>query len=191
MFLLSADKSILNVLQKGTITSGSVNAYEVKFQFDSEWSGMERVAVFRVGKERVSVVLDDANMCKLPWECVRENYVGREVLAGVYGMIGETVVLPTIWCSLGNIKEGTQLGETALPPTPSAAEQILTQVLSARDEAIAARDAAILAAGGTIPDDGGSEEEPTNPAPGTDEDVPEDDVATDEEVDDAFDDIFG
>lgn len=197
MFLLSADKSKLNVLQKEIITSGSVNVYDVKFQFGNEWDDMERVAVFRVGKERVSIVLDHTNMCKLPWECVRENYIGREILAGVCGMIGETIVLPTIWGSLGTIKEGTQLGEAALPPTPSAAEQLLTQVLAARDEAIAARDAAILAAGGTIPDNGGPEDEPnepgTDPDTGADdeEDVSGDNVATDDEVDDAFDDIFG
>ena len=197
MFLLSTEKSRLNVLQKGTITSGSVNVYDVKFQFDNGWDGMDRVAIFRVGKERVSVLLDDSNTCKLPWECLRENYIGREVQAGVYGMIGETIVLPTIWGSLGSIKEGTQLGDAALPPTPSVAEQILAQVLAARDEAIAARDAAILAAGGTIPDSGGAEEdndEPTtNPDTGTDdeEDVSGDNIATDEEVGDAFDDIFG
>lgn len=201
MFLLSADKSKLTVLQKGIITSGSVNVYDVKFQFDGEWNGMERVAVFRVGKERVSVVLDDANTCKLPWECVRENYVGKEVLVGVYGMVGTTVVLPTVWGSLGNVKEGAELADAALPPTPSAAEQLLAQVLAARDEALAARDAAILAAGGTIPDSGndtgdkddsGGTDDTETEGTDTETDSEESgDVATDDEVNDALDDIFG
>ena len=196
MFLLSAGKSNLAVLQKGVITSGSVNVYDVKFQFDNDWAGLDRIAVFRVGKERVSVPLGDTNTCKLPWECVRENDIGKEVQVGVYGMVDSTIVLPTIWAGLGNIKEGACLGDSALPPTPSAAEQVLAQVLAARDEAIAARDAAILAAGGTIPDDGGDDgDEGADPVPepdtGTEDETGGDDIATDEEVNDALDDIFG
>lgn len=191
MFILSAEKNKITVLQKVIITSGSVNIYDVKFQFDSEWDGMERVAVFRVGKEKVSVVLDDSNVCKLPWECVRDNYVGKEVLAGVYGMVGDNIVLPTIWGSLGVVKEGTELGETALSPTPSVAEQILAQCIAARDEMYAV----IRANGGTVPDSGGSEDtsgDDTNSGGDTSgEDTGGDDVATDEEVNDALDDIFG
>ena len=194
MFLLSAGNCQLTVLQKGTITSGSLNVHEVKFQFDNNWDGLERIAVFRVGKKTVSVTLDDSNTCKLPWECVCENDIGKEVQVGVYGMAGTTMALPTVWAGLGNIKEGCCLGDSALPSTPSLAEQILAQVLSARDEAIKARNAAILAAGGTIPDD--DPEDPdtgteTEPDPGGEEDTGDGDVATDDEVNDALDGIFG
>ena len=186
MFYLSAGKSNLSVLQKGIITSGSVNVYDVKFQFDNDWDGLERIAVFRVGKERVSVTLDDTNACKLPWECVRENDIGKEVLVGIYGMVGSTIVLPTIWASLGNIKEGATLGDTALPPTPSVAEQVLAQVLAARDEVFEA----LRLNGGTIPDSGGDDTgEPD--AGGNEENAGDGDIATDDEVNDALDDIFG
>ena len=190
MFLLSASKSKLTVLQKGIITSGSVNVYEVKFQFDSSWDGLERIAVFRVGKKSVSVTLDDTNTCKIPWECVCENDIGKEVLVGVYGMVDTTVVLPTVWAGLGNLKEGCRLGSTALPATPSVAEQILAQILSVRDEVFAA----IRANGGIIPDIGGGSEEPEpEPDTGNTEDEPtgDGDVATDDEVNDALDGIFG
>ena len=76
MFLLSASKSNLAVLQKDIITSGSVNVFEVKFQFDNSWDNLDRVAVFRVGKKSVSITLDDTNTCKIPWECVCENDIG-------------------------------------------------------------------------------------------------------------------
>jgi hypothetical protein len=181
-------KSSLTVLQKDIITSGSVNAYEVKFQFDNDWDDMERIAVFRVGKKSVSIPLDDANTCKIPWECVCENDIGKEVLVGVYGMVDTTIVLPTVWAGLGNLKEGCSLGSTALPATPSIAEQILAQVLSARDAVFSA----IRANGGVIPDIGVDDEEPE-----PDSDNPEDkptgdgDVATDDEVNDALDGIFG
>ena len=181
-------KSKLTVLQKGIITSGSINVYEVKFQFDSSWDDLERIAVFRVGKKSVSVALDDTNTCKIPWECVCENDIGKEVLVGVYGTVGTTVVLPTVWAGLGNLKEGCSLGSTALPATPSIAEQILAQVLSARDEVFAA----IRANGGIIPDAGVDDGEP-EPDTGNTEDEPtgDGDVATDDEVNDALDGIFG
>ena len=190
MFLLSAGKSNLNVLQKGIITSGSINVYEVKFQFDNDWDGLDRIAVFRVGKKSVSITLDESNSCKIPWECVCENDIGKEVQVGVYGMLDTTVVLPTVWAGLGKIKEGVCLGNTALPPTPSIAEQILAQVLDARDEAIKARNAAILAAGGTIPDDPPDDTTP-DPEPDTGTEEENGDVATDDEVSDALDGIFG
>lgn len=181
-------KSSLTVLQKDIITSGSVNAYEVKFQFDNDWDDMERIAVFRVGKKSVSIALDDANTCKIPWECVCENDIGKEVLVGVYGMIDTTVVLPTVWAGLGNLKEGCSLGSTALPATPSIAEQILAQVLSARDAVFSA----IRANGGVIPDIGVDDGEP-EPEPDKPDDQPtgDGDVATDDEVNDALDGIFG
>ena len=181
-------KSKLTVLQKGIITSGSVNVYEVKFQFDSSWDGMERIAVFRVGKKSVSITLDDTNTCKIPWECVCENDIGKEVLVGVYGMVDTTIVLPTVWAGLGNLKEGCRLGNTALPATPSVAEQVLAQILAARDAVFAA----IQANGGIIPDIGDDNEEP-EPDIGKPDDEPvgDGDVATDDEVNDALDGIFG
>ncbi len=164
-----------------------MNVYEVKFQFDNGWDGLERFAVFRVGKKSVSVTLDDTNTCTIPWECVCENDIGKEVLVGVYGMVDTTVVLPTVWAGLGNLKEGCCLGSTALPPTPSVAEQILAQILAARDEVFDA----IRVNGGIIPDTGGDNEEP-EPDTGDPEEEPGDgDVATDDEVNDALDDIFG
>lgn len=135
MFILSADKSKLSVLQRGIITSGSVNSIDVKFQFDSDWDNMDRVAVFKVGTVKTSVVLEHHNRCKLPWECVRENDIGKTVYAGVCGMVGTNVVLPTIWVSLGEIREGTQIGDITIPPTPSVSEQILADAIEARDAA--------------------------------------------------------
>ena len=187
MFLLSADNSKLTVLQKELITSGAINVYDVKFQFDSDWDEMSRWAVFRVGSLSKCIELDDTNKCKIPWECLRENDIGKILYAGVYGMKGETITLPTIWARMGEIMEGAKLGDTVLPPTPSMAEQILHQVLAARDEVFAA----ISANGGIIPDSGGTDEgggsdEGTNTEPEVDGDV-----ATDEEVDDLLGDIFG
>ena len=184
MFLLNADKNKLTVLQKEIITSGAVDVLKVKFQFGSDWAGMTRWAVFRVGSMRKCIELDDSNQCSIPWECLRENDIGSSLDAGVYGMIGENIVLPTIWAKLGTIMEGVKLGDAALPPTPGAAEQILAQILAARDEVFAA----ISANGGIIPDNGGTDEGGGDESTDTETDG---DVATDDEVNDALDDIFG
>ena len=171
------------------ITSGSVNVYEVKFQFDNDWDDLERIAVFRVGKKSVSMPLDDTNTCKIPWECVCENDIGKEVQVGVYGMVDTTVVLPTVWAGLGNLKEGCSLGNTALPPTPSVAEQVLAQIIAARDQVFEA----IRLNGGIVPDSGDDDTEVPEPDNGNTEDEPagDGDVATDDEVNDALDGIFG
>ena len=171
------------------ITSGSVNVYEVKFQFDNDWDDLERIAVFRVGKKSVSMPLDDTNTCKIPWECVCETDIGKEVQVGVYGMVDTTVVLPTVWAGLGNLKEGCSLGNTALPPTPSVAEQVLAQIIAARDQVFEA----IRLNGGIVPDSGDDDTEVPEPDNGNTEDEPagDGDVATDDEVNDALDGIFG
>lgn len=146
MFVLSADKNKLTVSQGEIITSGSVNVYRVKIFFDADWDGMDRMAVFRVEDEPIPAPLDDKFECKIPWECTRRNYEGEELYCGVYGMIGTDVVLPTVWVSLGEIKPGTRLGGRTVPPTPSAAEQILAQTFAERAKAESAATRAEAAA---------------------------------------------
>ena len=200
MFHLSAEKSKLTVLERGIITSGSVNVFDVLFRFDNDWDDMERIAVFRVGSERVSVVLDSSNQCKIPWECLRENDIGKELLVGIYGRIGENIVLPTLWASIGRIQEGTRLGDSALPPTPSATEQLLAEVIAARDAALAAAHRAEVAAGiaeadpepNPDPDPPPSEGEGDDSGSGSEDNGPGDgDIATDDEVNEELDGIFG
>ena len=135
MFVLSATKNQLAVSQGEQITSGSVNVYPVKFIFSSDWDGMDRVAVFRVGNERTSVLLTDEGECQIPWEAMQSNDEGKHLYAGVYGTIGGEVVLPTVWTSLGTIREGTRLGGSALPPTPNLIDQALQQVEAAAERA--------------------------------------------------------
>ena len=138
MFLLSASKVHLNVLQRETVTSGSVNVYLVQFDFNSDWDGLDRTAVFQAGDDKISVVLDASNECQIPWE-VLEN-PRRTLEAGVYGTKGGDVVLPTIWASLGTIREGASMGTNAQPPTPDVYSQILDAANSAEKIAQSVRD---------------------------------------------------
>ena len=115
-----------------------MNAYTVAFSFDSIWDGLDRTAVFQAGDSKISVILDDTNQCQIPWE-VLEN-PRRTLEVGVYGTRNGTVVLPTVWVSLGEIKQGVSLGDNNQPPTPDVYGQILQAAKDAEDIAQGVRD---------------------------------------------------
>lgn len=125
MFEAYAEKSKLALRSREQLTSGSVNAYRIRFAFSSDWSGLERTAVFKAGPggEAAGVLLDEANECAIPWEVLVRP--GVQLLAGVYGTRGGDLVLPTIWVSLGTVLQGAAPGEDARPPTPELWEQTL------------------------------------------------------------------
>jgi hypothetical protein len=138
MFLLSASKVHLNVVQKETVTSGASNVFLAEFEFNDDWEGLSKTVVFQSGDDKISVLLDESNQCQIPWE-VLEN--PRRILeVGVYGTKDETIVLPTIWAPIGQIKEGVSLGSNSKPPTPDVYSQILEKAKSAADIAQSVRD---------------------------------------------------
>lgn len=125
MFLLYANKNRLAVRQTETLTSGSVNVYRARFQFSADWNGLTRTAVFKAGDVVVNVLLDESGECVIPHEVLKKPRL--ELMAGVYGTDGGTVVLPTVWASLRTILEGVKPGEEAQPPTPDLWEQELAR----------------------------------------------------------------
>lgn len=127
MFILEANKVQLIRRKSEPITSGSVNVYTVRFEFSSEWDGLEKIACFKSGSQIVSVLLDDTNECVIPWEVTDPDDAGKTLFAGVYGTKGGAVVLPTVWASLGIIHQGVECGSNARPPTPSLWEQELAR----------------------------------------------------------------
>lgn len=131
MIQLRAEKNCLKVVEQELITSGSVNVYVVSFQFNEDWSGLTRVAVFSSGSTQISVPLDETNQCLIPWEVM--THARMMLNAGVYGVQGETVVLPTIWASLGTIQPGTTTGAEPSPPTPDAYQKVLAEIGNLED----------------------------------------------------------
>lgn len=125
MFLIQANNNRLTVSQKEDVTSGSVNVNKVRFEFSEEWDRFQKVAVFRVGSETASVLLGADGECVIPWELLDEY--GRTLYAGVYGTLGDSIVLPTIWASLGTVQEGAAPGPDAHPPTPDLWQQELSK----------------------------------------------------------------
>ena len=125
MFVLCADKNNLTVRQREPVTSGSVNVYDVHFEFSEDWDGLTKTAVFKAGAEAHSVLLDDSGVCSVPWEALQKPWA--RLVAGVCGTRDGGVVLPTVWTSLGVIQEGAAPGGDARPPTPELWQQALNR----------------------------------------------------------------
>lgn len=123
MFVVNVDKNLVTVSQTEPITSGSSKVYLVEFYFSSEWEELDRVAVFRAGEKVIHVMLDETNVCFMPWEVMVTP--GLSIELGVYGSRNGDVVLPTIWAPTTTILEGVITGGEAQPPSPSLYQQIL------------------------------------------------------------------
>lgn len=131
MFILCADKTRLTVRQRETMTSGSVNVHQARFEFSPDWEGLTQTAVFRAGGKSVSVLLDETNTCTLPWEVLETPEI--KLFCGVYGTQGSETVLPTVWADLGWISPGVLPGGGARPPTPDLWQQELARKGDALD----------------------------------------------------------
>lgn len=126
MFHLYAKKNQLTVRGKELLTSGSVNVYQVRFQFSEDWDELNRTAAFRVGGQTWEVLLDNTGECIIPWEALQEP--GKQLYIGVYGTKSGAVVLPTIWAYGGTILEGASPRDSSRPPTPDVYDQLREEI---------------------------------------------------------------
>lgn len=112
------------------ITSGSLNAFQVKFNFNEDWNGMTKIATFRLKDQSImEVLLDETNTCDIPWELLVDP--GGRIQVGCYGIrTGEDkhVRLPTIWINLQDISEGVLYGTEGREPSPDIYQQFLEAV---------------------------------------------------------------
>lgn len=126
MFVMNVDKNIATIIQDEPLTSGSSKVYLVEFRFSPEWEDLNRVAVFRSGETVIDVLLDDSNICFIPWEVLVDHDV--HVDFGVYGTRDGNVVLPTVWARTKDILEGVVTGAESQPPSPTLYEQLLAKM---------------------------------------------------------------
>jgi len=126
MIILTASKSCLTASRRELLVEGAVNVNIVQFVFSSDWDGLTKTAVFQAGSYKYSVLLDESNETPIPWEVLQNPR--RTLYAGVYGTVGEDLVLPTIWAPLGTIQEGASPGQDTQPPTPTVYEQLLSDI---------------------------------------------------------------
>lgn len=97
------------------ITSGTVGL-PVSFTFDSQWDGLSKTAVFRVGHSK-KVVEKPESEAIVPWELLRKPGVWLHI--GVYGINADgTVAIPTTWANVCVIQKGVSPdGDPTLDPT--------------------------------------------------------------------------
>ena len=146
MFLVAANTRQAIVGQKEWLTTGS-SGIQVQFLFSDDWDGLSKFAVFRNAEIEESVIpiaLPPSNLTELPAENCAAEYVDEKVYVGVYGTDGlGHIIIPTIWVSLGVLKEGAAYeGMDPPQPTPDMWAQILAIAQNAGAENAAAAEAA-------------------------------------------------
>ena len=129
MFLVAANTRQAIVGQKEWITTGS-SGIQVQFIFSDDWEGLSKFAVFRnaeIEESKIPIALTESNLTELPAENCAAEYVDEKVYVGVYGSDGlGHIIIPTIWVSLGVLKEGAAYDGMDPPqPTPDMWAQIL------------------------------------------------------------------
>lgn len=134
MFILCPSSRKITVERSDILVSDSMNVYPVQFKFSCEWRGLTKTAVFRTKDKSIEILLDNTNICNIPWELLLKH--GRKLEVGVYGTKGEDLILNTIWCPLGEIYEGAKnIDSENHPeePTPDVYQQILSQMGNLED----------------------------------------------------------
>ena len=102
------------IVEQEFYTSGMVGA-KIAFQFSEEWNGLTKTAVFRTDHLQKDV-LNVTNVCTIPHECLEK--AGERLVVGVYGTNGNDIVIPTIYVSLGRIKQGADpSGDVSADPS--------------------------------------------------------------------------
>lgn len=131
MITLTADSRRATATSDEPITAGSVGI-PVTVMLSAEFDGLQAVVTFRAGPAAADVAYDGQRM-SVPSQCLTQ--AGRRLTAGVYGARPDgTVVIPTVWCDIGIIQEGTRpSGIYPADPAPSWAAQVQKWAREARD----------------------------------------------------------
>ena len=131
---IAVSQADATLVQTTTLTAGMQNLPVVKFSFTDEWAGLGKTAVCRAGSVCLDVlVLND--QITVPYECLET--AGVNLIIGVYGADTQ-VVIPTVWCSAGEILDGTEVEEASNVGTPTT--DLVDQMLGyAEDVATAAQ----------------------------------------------------
>lgn len=79
----------LTISTEPVSTGGSVNYDKCSFEFDSEWDGFEKTAVFGMGRDTYRVALDENDSCFIPSPCMENEGI---ITVGVFGTNDDTVI---------------------------------------------------------------------------------------------------
>lgn len=116
-----------------TLTAGMINYPEVLLTFSDDWDGYGKAVIVRAGTvEKAALIVN--NKFVVPSECLAES--GVNLIVGISGSDGVHTI-PTIWCSCGEIMDGTDVQDsTAIgEATPALVDQMLGYAQDVVDEA--------------------------------------------------------
>lgn len=125
MIICEVNKNHLNIRTRELLTAGSQNVNTVEFRFNAAWDGLTKTATFKTSKKTTSVLLG-TNTTEIPWEVLAD--AGEILAVGVFGVSGETLVLPTVWGILGKVMDAAHLGDEEKEPTPDVYQKILDEL---------------------------------------------------------------
>lgn len=120
---IAVSQADATLVQATTLTSGMQNLPVVKFYFTDEWAGLGKTAVFIAGSVALEVLVVN-NQAVVPAECLAT--AGVNLTVGIYGA-NTQIVLPTVYCSCGEILTGTDVGDASNvgEPTTELVDQML------------------------------------------------------------------
>lgn len=116
-----------------TLTSGSVNAFTVKFSFSEEWDGLDLYAIFESSSSAVyEILLDDSKTCFIPWETLQDS--SGVIRVGAYGKkkgeeYYDNILIRSSWVSLSEVSLGVPMGiPPSFPTIPDSSNQTVKAI---------------------------------------------------------------
>ena len=121
---IAVSQADATLVQTCTLTAGMQNLPIVKFSFSDEWAGLGKTAVCRAGSTVLEVLVVNSQIT-VPVECLET--AGVNLIIGVYGT-DTAVAIPTVWCSCGEILDGTDVDEPS--NVGEATEALVDQMIA-------------------------------------------------------------
>lgn len=122
------------LVQDDTLIQNSSKLYSVKFAFDETWDGFSKTAIFEAGPASVIVALTD-DQCTIPAECLKRGSIKLKI--GIYGISGDKRK-GTIWCSTSLIIPNVRLDVGTSSSSSSGSDEVYNEIMAAIGDLAAA-----------------------------------------------------
>ncbi len=125
MIIVNVNKVDAKLTMPETLTSGMVGK-KIQFVLSSDFDGLYTTAVFTNGTTTKDVLLS-SDTTEIPHEVLELG--SKPVTVGIHATNGSTLVIPTIMCYLGRVKDGADpSGDESTDPTLPVWAQIQAQM---------------------------------------------------------------
>lgn len=126
-FMITGDTLEL-ISVKETAYTGNVNVYLCDCEFDEEWEGTDKFAVFANGEKSVTALVSEDNRVAVPFELLES---GKSISVGFFGTSGEGENFKRISTGFAEVRvsDGAYVAESSIPevPEPDLWEQLINR----------------------------------------------------------------